>query len=168
MVDFGGMGNAYPISGAEHLWTRSQCGIFDVSHMGLIEEKDLVHTHREAEQYRVAIADDTFRCAAIAVQGPRSEAILKVRSGSLEITGSKRTCLGIADLEEYRAWIPRTGYTGGPSVLRSMSKPTIPSGCGSSPGAWCKFYSEAVRRSPVCTGKRFGRGNNGSARYIPM
>ncbi len=178
MVDFEGweMPIQYPEGiVAEHLWTRSQCGIFDVSHMGRLtiegedalpflqhvlssnvaalepghaqyciipnenggaiddaylyrfeegkyllvvnasnREKDLAHIHREAEQYRVAIADDTFRCAAIAVQGPCSEDILKVLSGGLEITEHKRNCLGIVDLEGHRAWISRTGYTGDP------------------------------------------------------
>lgn len=47
MVDFGGMGNAHPVpSGivAEHLNTRRNCGIFDVSHMGrlIIEGPDRV------------------------------------------------------------------------------------------------------------------------------
>ena len=178
LVDFGGweMPIQYPTGiVAEHLWTRSQCSLFDVSHMGrlLVEgpqalpflqhvlssnaaalavgraqyciipdeaggavddaylyryeegryllvvnasntEKDLIHLRRELERFDASITDITALCAAIAVQGPRSEELLKILSGGREITGPKKNDLGILELEGHAAWTARTGYTGDP------------------------------------------------------
>ena len=178
LVDFGGweMPIQYP-SGivAEHLWTRSECSLFDVSHMGRLviegpdalpflqyvlssnaaalavgraqycmipnetggavddaylyryeadkyllvvnasnREKDLIHLRRALEKFDATITDATALCAAIAVQGPKSEEILKQLTGGSDVAGPKKNDLGIVELEGRKAWTARTGYTGDP------------------------------------------------------
>lgn len=76
-------------------------------------ERTLAYLREAGTLEWVTIMDDTFRYAAIAVQGPDSERILKVLSGGREITDRKKGSLNILDLEGNRVQIARTGYTSG-------------------------------------------------------
>lgn len=76
-------------------------------------ERTLAYLREAGRRDRVTITDDTFRYAAIAVQGPDSEKILKILSGGREITDHRKGSLNILDLEGRRIWMARTGYTGG-------------------------------------------------------
>ena len=178
MVDFGGwdMPIQYPEKiVAEHLFTRSACSLFDVSHMGHIlvsgpdrlkflqrvltsnvaalevgmsqyciisddngraiddayayrfeedrylvvinasnTDKDLAHFNNVIKDYDCTITDITKSHCIIAVQGPKSDDILKVLSGGKEITAPKRNALNTVELEGRTIWAARTGYTGEP------------------------------------------------------
>ena len=76
-------------------------------------ERTLAYLREAGTLEWVTIMDDTFRYAAIAVQGPDSERILKVLSGGREITDRKKGSLNILELEGNRVQIARTGYTSG-------------------------------------------------------
>jgi len=178
MVDFGGweMPIQYPTGiVAEHLYTRSACSLFDVSHMGRIlvegpervaflqyvltsnvqalevnkaqyciipnenggaiddaylnrfeedsillvvnaanREKDLVHLREEVKKFDCTLTDITADCAAIAVQGPKTDELLMILSGGKPITEPKRNALSTIALEGRTVQISRTGYTGEP------------------------------------------------------
>ena len=178
MVDFGGweMPIQYPEGiVAEHLYTRSNCGLFDVSHMGrlLIEgpervaflqhvlssnvlaldlnqaqyciipaedgsavddaylyrfeeerfllvvnaantNKDLAWFAPIVKNYDCTIRNITDETVSIAVQGPKSEEILRVLNGGNEVTKPARNNLSTLMLEGHRVRVARTGYTAEP------------------------------------------------------
>ena len=178
MVDFGGweMPIQYPEGIiAEHLYTRSCCGLFDVSHMGrlIIEgpdrvaflqhvlssnvlllglnqaqyciipaedgsavddaylyrfeedrfllvvnasntDKDLAWFAPIVKNYDCTIRNITNETVSIAVQGPRSEEILRVLNGGEEVTKPARNNLSTLMLEGHEILVSRTGYTAEP------------------------------------------------------
>lgn len=178
MVDFGGweMPIQYPEGIiAEHLYTRSCCGLFDVSHMGrlLIEgpervaflqhvlssnvlqldlnqaqyciipaedgsavddaylyrfeedrfllvvnasntDKDLAWFEPIVKNYDCTIRNITNETISIAVQGPKSEEILKVLAGVDEVTKPARNNLSTLMMEGHKVLVSRTGYTAEP------------------------------------------------------
>ncbi len=178
MVDFGGweMPIQYPEGiVAEHLYTRSACGLFDVSHMGrlLIEgpdrvaflqhvlssnvlalginqaqyciipnvdgsavddaylyrfeedrfllvvnasntDKDLAWFEPIVKDYDCTIKNITNETISIAVQGPKSEEILKVLAGVDEVTKPARNNLSTLMMEGHKVLVSRTGYTAEP------------------------------------------------------
>ena len=178
MVDFGGweMPIQYPEGiVAEHLYTRSACGLFDVSHMGrlLIEgpdrtaflqhvlssnvlalglnqaqyciipaedgsavddaylyrfeeerfllvvnasntDKDLAWFAPIVKNYDCTIRNITNETVSIAVQGPKSEAILKTLAGVDEVTKPARNNLSTLMIEGRKVLVSRTGYTAEP------------------------------------------------------
>ncbi len=178
MVDFGGwdMPIQYPAGiVSEHLYTRSNCGIFDVSHMGrlIVEgpdrvkflqkvltsnvealtmnraqyciisnenggavddaylymyeedryllvvnasntDKDLAHFAAQIEGFDCTITNATAMSASIAVQGPKSEEIMRQLTGEEFITNPTRNSLNIMTAEGRTIWVSRTGYTGEP------------------------------------------------------
>ena len=177
MVDFGGweMPIQYPEGIiAEHLYTRSCCGLFDVSHMGrlLIEgpervaflqhvlssnvlaldvnqaqyciipaedgsavddaylyrfeedrfllvvnasntDKDLKWFAPIVKDYDCTIRNITNETISIAVQGPKSEEMLKILAGG-EVTKPNRNALATLSLEGHIVRVARTGYTAEP------------------------------------------------------
>ena len=177
MVDFGGweMPIQYPEGIiAEHLYTRSCCGLFDVSHMGrlIIEgpervaflqhvlssnvlaldvnqaqyciipaedgsavddaylyrfeadrfllvvnasntDKDLAYFAPIVKDYDCTIKNITNETISIAVQGPKSEEMLKVLAGG-EVTKPSRNSLATLSLEGHEIRVARTGYTAEP------------------------------------------------------
>jgi len=178
MVDFGGweMPIQYPEGiVAEHLYTRSVCGLFDVSHMGrlLIEgpervaflqhvlssnvlaldlnqaqyciipaedgsavddaylyrfeedrfllvvnaantEKDLEWFAPIVKNYNCTIRNITDETISIAVQGPKSEEMLKSLAGVDEVTKPARNNLSTLMMEGHKVLVSRTGYTAEP------------------------------------------------------
>ena len=178
MVDFGGweMPIQYPEGiVAEHLYTRSCCSLFDVSHMGrlLIEgpdrvaflqhvlssnvlaldlnqaqyciipaedgsavddaylyrfeedrfllvvnasntDKDLAWFEPIVKNYDCTIRNITDETISIAVQGPKSEEILKTLAGVDEVTKPARNNLSTLMMEGHRILVSRTGYTAEP------------------------------------------------------
>ena len=178
MVDFGGweMPIQYPDGiVAEHLYTRSACGLFDVSHMGrlLIEGPDRVaflqhvlssnveslglnqaqyciipaedgsavddaylyrfeedrfllvvnasNTDKDlnwfapiVKNYDCTIKNITGETISIAVQGPKSEEILKTLAGVDEVTKPARNNLSTLMMEGHEVLVSRTGYTAEP------------------------------------------------------
>ena len=178
MVDFGGweMPIQYPEGiVAEHLYTRSACGLFDVSHMGrlLIEgpdrtaflqhvlssnvqnlevnqaqyciipaedgsavddaylyrfeedrfllvvnasntDKDLAWFAPIVKNYDCTIKNITGETISIAVQGPKSEEILKTLAGVDEVTKPARNNLSTLMMEGHEVLVSRTGYTAEP------------------------------------------------------
>ncbi|MBQ2201738.1 MAG: glycine cleavage system aminomethyltransferase GcvT [Clostridia bacterium] len=178
MVDFGGweMPIQYPEGiVAEHLYTRSVCGLFDVSHMGrlLIEgpdrvaflqhvlssnvlnldvnqaqyciipaedgsavddaylyrfeedrfllvvnasntDKDLAWFAPIVKNYDCTIRNITGETISIAVQGPKSEEILKTLAGVDEVTKPARNNLSTLMMEGHKVLVSRTGYTAEP------------------------------------------------------
>lgn len=178
MVDFGGweMPIQYPEGIiAEHLYTRSCCGLFDVSHMGrlLIEgperlaflqhvlssnaalldvnqaqyciipaedgsavddaylyrfeedrfllvvnasntDKDLAWFAPIVKNYDCTIKNITGETISIAVQGPKSEEILKKLAGVDEVTKPARNNLSTLMMEGRKVLVSRTGYTAEP------------------------------------------------------
>jgi aminomethyltransferase len=178
MVDFGGweMPIQYPEGIlAEHLYTRSCCGLFDVSHMGrlLIEgperlaflqhvlssnaalldvnqaqyciipaedgsavddaylyrfeedrfllvvnasntDKDLAWFAPIVKNYDCTIKNITNETVSIAVQGPKSEEILKTLAGVDEVTKPARNNLSTLMMEGHKVLVSRTGYTAEP------------------------------------------------------
>ncbi|MBR0507201.1 MAG: glycine cleavage system aminomethyltransferase GcvT [Clostridia bacterium] len=178
MVDFGGweMPIQYPEGiVAEHLYTRSVCGLFDVSHMGrlLIEgpdrtaflqhvlssnvlalglnqaqyciipaedgsavddaylyrfeedrfllvvnasntDKDLAWFAPIVKNYDCTIRNITNETVSIAVQGPKSEEILKTLAGVDEVTKPARNNLSTLTIEGRKVLVSRTGYTAEP------------------------------------------------------
>lgn len=178
MVDFGGweMPIQYPEGiVAEHLYTRSVCGLFDVSHMGrlLIEgpdrvaflqhvlssnvlnldvnqaqyciipaedgsavddaylyrfeedrfllvvnasntDKDLAWFAPIVKNYDCTIRNITGETISIAVQGPKSEEILKTLAGVDEVTKPARNNLSTLMMEGHKILVSRTGYTAEP------------------------------------------------------
>ena len=177
MVDFGGweMPIQYPQGIiAEHLYTRSHCGLFDVSHMGRLliagpdrvaflqhvlssnvlaldvnqaqyciipaedgsavddaylyrfeeerfllvvnasnTDKDLAYFAPIVKNYDCTIQNITNETISIAVQGPKSEEILKIMAGG-EVTKSSRNSLATLMLEGHKVRVARTGYTAEP------------------------------------------------------
>ncbi|MEE1200983.1 MAG: glycine cleavage system aminomethyltransferase GcvT [Christensenellales bacterium] len=75
-------------------------------------EKDLDHLAKYLPDYDCTVTNISDRVSSIAVQGPDSEAILKVLSGGEEITGPKRNDLNVLDFEGRQVYVSRTGYTG--------------------------------------------------------
>ena len=178
MVDFGGweMPIQYPDGiVAEHLYTRSACGLFDVSHMGrlIIEgpervaflqhvltsnvlllglnqaqyciipaedgsavddaylyrfeedrfllvvnasntDKDLAWFEPIVKNYDCTIRNITNETVSIAVQGPKSEEILKTLAGVDEVTKPARNNLSTLMMEGRKVLVSRTGYTAEP------------------------------------------------------
>jgi len=178
MVDFGGweMPIQYPEGiVAEHLYTRSVCGLFDVSHMGrlLIEgpervaflqhvlssnvlalglnqaqyciipaedgsavddaylyrfeedrfllvvnasntDKDLAWFAPIVKNYDCTIRNITNETVSIAVQGPKSEEIMKILAGVDEVTKPARNNLSTLMIEGRKVLVSRTGYTAEP------------------------------------------------------
>ncbi len=178
MVDFGGweMPIQYPEGiVAEHLYTRSVCGLFDVSHMGrlLIEgpdrtaflqhvlssnvlalglnqaqyciipaedgsavddaylyrfeeerfllvvnasntDKDLAWFAPIVKNYDCTIRNITNETVSIAVQGPKSEEIMKTLAGVDEVTKPARNNLSTLMIEGRKVLVSRTGYTAEP------------------------------------------------------
>ena len=178
MVDFGGweMPIQYPEGiVAEHLYTRSACGLFDVSHMGrlIIEgpdrvaflqhvlssnvenlglnqaqyciipaedgsavddaylyrfeedrfllvvnasntDKDLNWFEPIVKNYDCTIRNITGETISIAVQGPKSEEILKTLAGVDEVTKPARNNLSTLMMEGRKVLVSRTGYTAEP------------------------------------------------------
>ncbi len=178
MVDFGGweMPIQYPEGIiAEHLYTRSCCGLFDVSHMGrlIIEgperlaflqhvlssnaallgvnqaqyciipaedgsavddaylyrfeedrfllvvnasntDKDLAWFAPIVKNYDCTIKNITNETVSIAVQGPKSEEILKTLAGVDEVTKPARNNLSTLMMEGHEVLVSRTGYTAEP------------------------------------------------------
>ena len=178
MVDFGGweMPIQYPEGIIqEHLYTRSCCGLFDVSHMGrlIIEgpervaflqhvlssnvlslglnqaqyciipaedgsavddaylyrfeedrfllvvnasntDKDLAWFEPIVKNYDCTIRNITGETISIAVQGPKSEEILKTLAGVDEVTKPARNNLSTLMMEGHRILVSRTGYTAEP------------------------------------------------------
>ncbi len=178
MVDFGGweMPIQYPEGIlAEHLYTRSCCGLFDVSHMGrlIIEgperlaflqhvlssnaalldvnqaqyciipaedgsavddaylyrfeedrfllvvnasntDKDLAWFAPIVKNYDCTIRNITGETISIAVQGPKSEEILKKLAGVDEVTKPARNNLSTLMMEGRKVLVSRTGYTAEP------------------------------------------------------
>lgn len=178
MVDFGGweMPIQYPEGIiAEHLYTRSCCGLFDVSHMGrlLIEgperlaflqhvlssnaalldlnqaqyciipaedgsavddaylyrfeedrfllvvnasntDKDLAWFEPIVKNYDCTIKNITSETVSIAVQGPKSEEILKKLANVDEVTKPARNNLSTLMMEGHKVLVSRTGYTAEP------------------------------------------------------
>jgi len=77
--------------------------------------KGLAHLYQVAQDFpNITIFDHTFKSCAIAVQGPKSEEILKTLSGGKEITPARKNSLGVVELEGRTFWVSRTGYTGDP------------------------------------------------------
>ena len=178
MVDFGGweMPIQYPEGiVAEHLYTRSACGLFDVSHMGrlIIEgpervaflqhvlssnveslglnqaqyciipaedgsavddaylyrfeedrfllvvnasntDKDLAWFEPIVKNFDCTIRNITGETVSIAVQGPKSEEILKKLAGVDEVTKPARNNLSTLMMEGRKVLVSRTGYTAEP------------------------------------------------------
>ncbi len=178
MVDFGGweMPIQYPEGIlAEHLYTRSVCGLFDVSHMGrlIIEgperlaflqhvlssnaalldvnqaqyciipaedgsavddaylyrfeedrfllvvnasntDKDLAWFAPIVKNYDCTIKNITNETISSAVQGPKSEEILKKLAGVDEVTKPARNNLSTLMMEGRKVLVSRTGYTAEP------------------------------------------------------
>lgn len=178
MVDFGGweMPIQYPEGiVAEHLYTRSACGLFDVSHMGrlIIEgpervaflqhvlssnveslglnqaqyciipaedgsavddaylyrfeedrfllvvnasntDKDLAWFEPIVKNFDCTIRNITNETVSIAVQGPKSEEILKKLAGVDEVTKPARNNLSTLMMEGRKVLVSRTGYTAEP------------------------------------------------------
>ncbi len=77
-------------------------------------DKDLEHFAREIEGFDCRVTNITSECAAIAIQGPESEALLKGFCGAETLTEAKRNALNILDFEGRQVKIARTGYTGEP------------------------------------------------------
>ena len=77
--------------------------------------KGLAHLYQSAQEFpNLTIFDHTFKSFSIAVQGPKSEAILMLLSGGKTITPDRKNSLGIVELEGRTFWVSRTGYTGDP------------------------------------------------------
>ncbi len=178
MVDFGGweMPIQYPEGIlAEHLYTRSCCGLFDVSHMGRLiidgperlaflqhvlssnaalldvnqaqyciipaedgsavddaylyrfeedrfllvvnasnTDKDLAWFAPIVKNYDCTIRNITGETISIAVQGPKSEEILKKLAGVDEVTKPARNNLSTLMMEGRKVLVSRTGYTAEP------------------------------------------------------
>lgn len=174
MVDFGGwwMPVQYRAILDEVKTVRSQCGLFDLSHMGRVRvtgpdrerfldsiatnhvaamkpgdiryslfchdnggtiddllvykyedavylvinagntPKDLEHMRRHAAAFDVRIADETEASQMLALQGPKSEAILQTLTAIplAEVKYYKHRGFGVNGVPS--AWVSRTGYTG--------------------------------------------------------
>ncbi len=78
-------------------------------------DKDLEHFAKYLSEYDCTITNITDTYSSIAVQGPDSEAILKVLSGGAEITGPKKNDLNELLLEGHTVRVSKTGYTGDPT-----------------------------------------------------
>ncbi len=78
-------------------------------------DKDLEHFAKYLPEYDCTITNITDTYSSIAVQGPDSEAILKVLSGGAEITGPKKNDLNELLLEGHTVRVSKTGYTGDPT-----------------------------------------------------
>ncbi len=78
-------------------------------------DKDLAHFARYLPDYDCTITNVTASYSSIAVQGPDSEAILKVLSGGREITGPRKNDLNELDFEGRTVRASKTGYTGDPT-----------------------------------------------------
>ena len=77
-------------------------------------DKDLAHFAKYLPDYDCQITNITDTYSSIAVQGPDSEAILKVLSGGAEISGPKKNDLNELDMEGHTVRVSKTGYTGDP------------------------------------------------------
>lgn len=78
-------------------------------------DKDLAHFAKYLPGFDCTITNITDAYSSIAVQGPESEAILKVLSGGAEITGPKKNDLNELTMEGRTVRVSRTGYTGDPT-----------------------------------------------------
>jgi aminomethyltransferase len=176
MVDFGGWYLPVSFGGSvleEHHWVRSQCGIFDVSHMGevFIEgpgsleflqqlttndvtrlgvgqgqytamchenggmvddlivyrlghesylavvnaaniEKDFAWMLRQPRGPQVQLANRSAEYSQIAVQGPKSEEVLRKVLGDGPWSNLKYMELNSLTWRAWPLWLARTGYTG--------------------------------------------------------
>ena len=77
-------------------------------------EKDLSHLHALGRATGVEVEDQTGDSAMLALQGPRSKAILSALLESGALPASKRNALSIARLAGAEVRLSRTGYTGEP------------------------------------------------------
>jgi aminomethyltransferase len=77
-------------------------------------EKDLAHLQALVRSYRCTITDITADYAAIAVQGPKSRAMLMELSGGALLTEPVKNALGTLLFEGRTVRIAKTGYTGEP------------------------------------------------------
>ena len=78
-------------------------------------DKDLQHFAKYLPEFDCTLTNVTDTVSSIAVQGPDSEAILKVLSGGADITGPKKNDLGEVNMEGHMVRASRTGYTGDPT-----------------------------------------------------
>ncbi len=78
-------------------------------------EKDLAHFAKYLPDHDCTITNITDTYSSIAVQGPDSEAILKVLSGGAQITGPKKNDLNELTMEGHTVRVSKTGYTGDPT-----------------------------------------------------
>ena len=78
-------------------------------------DKDLAHFAKYLPEFDCSITNITDTYSSIAVQGPDSEAILRVLSGGAEITGPKKNDLNELDMEGHTVRVSKTGYTGDPT-----------------------------------------------------
>lgn len=78
-------------------------------------DKDLAHFAKYLPEFDCTVTNITDTYSSIAVQGPDSEAILKVLSGGAEITGPKKNDLNELDMEGHTVRVSKTGYTGDPT-----------------------------------------------------
>ena len=77
-------------------------------------DKDLAHFAKYLPDYDCTVTNITDTYSSIAVQGPDAEAILKVLSGGVEISGPKKNDLNELDMEGHTVRVSKTGYTGDP------------------------------------------------------
>ena len=76
-------------------------------------EKDLAHLLPISKEYDCTITDISGDYAAIAVQGPKSKEIMLTLTKGKAVTEPMKNALNIIELEGHKAWIAKTGYTGG-------------------------------------------------------
>ena len=76
--------------------------------------KDLAHLNRQIQGFDAKMTVITGDVAAIAVQGPRAEELLRVLSGGVPITAPEKNALNTLSLEGRTVRAAKTGYTGEP------------------------------------------------------
>ena len=79
-----------------------------------VRERTVDYLREQSRGQRVTVRDETLQTAAIAVQGPRSEALLTELFGNLDFLGHRKGSFGCVEREGRRLWVGRTGYTGDP------------------------------------------------------
>lgn len=77
-------------------------------------DKDLAHLNKHIQAYNAKMTVVTGDWAAIAVQGPRSEELLRAVTGCKSITAPERNALHTLSANGRTLLVARTGYTGEP------------------------------------------------------
>ncbi len=78
------------------------------------KEKDIAYLNTFLGAYDCTLTDVSAQCAAIAVQGPKSEELLSTLAGGAQVTLPKRNALNTLNIQGRTVYVSRTGYTGEP------------------------------------------------------